>query len=112
MITLPPNSWLMWRLMKPTPEAFLVSLGTSHFPEVASTPGGALKVAPTARAAAMVRTHVPVPEQSPLQPSKLCPLEAAAVKVMDVPCAYLALHVPLAAAPAVTWQSMAGVRPD
>ena len=64
----------------------VVDLGASHFPTVASIPGGAPNVAPTACAAPMVRTHVPVPEQSPLHPSKLCPLAGAAVRVMAVPC--------------------------
>ena len=37
--------------------------------------------------------HVPVPEQSPLQPVKVEPLAGVAVRLMEVPFAKLAEHV-------------------
>ena len=39
----------------------------------------------TALAAFMVTWHVPVPEQAPLQPVKVDPVAAAAVRVTAVP---------------------------
>ena len=46
-----------------------------------------LNVAVTARAAVIDTVQVLVPEQAPLQPAKLAPLPAAAVKVTEVPLA-------------------------
>lgn len=44
-----------------------------------------LNVAPTDWAELMVRLHVPVPEQPPLQPTKVEPIAGAAVSVTIVP---------------------------
>ncbi len=52
-----------------------------------------VKVAVTARAAVMARLQVPVPVQAPLQPPKVEPLAAAAVRVTVVPLSKLALQV-------------------
>src|SRR6266545_1847186 len=67
----------------PVPEPFIVT----HTLAVTKT------VAVTFRAALIVTVHVPVPEQSPDQPEKAEPEEAAAVSVTSVPSAKLALHV-------------------
>src|SRR5215468_9087464 len=52
-----------------------------------------LKVAVTDCAADSETVQVPVPVQAPLQPEKVEPLAAAAVRVTEVPLAKLALHV-------------------
>src|SRR5262252_3311058 len=52
-----------------------------------------LKVAVTDWAADSETVQVPVPVQAPLQPPKVEPLAAAAVRVTEVPLAKLALHV-------------------
>ena len=52
-----------------------------HWPPL---PGGAVKVAVTARLAVMARVHEPVPLQLPLQPLKV-PFVTAAVSVTEVP---------------------------
>ena len=54
-----------------------------------------MKVAATVRAAVMLTAQLPVPAQLtplPLQPEKVYPLPAAAVRVTDVPLAYDALQ--------------------
>jgi len=43
-----------------------------------------LKVAVTDLTAVMLTVHVPVPEQAPLQPAKVFPVLAAAVRVTEV----------------------------
>ncbi len=53
----------------------------------------ALNVAVTDRAAVIDTVQVPVPVQAPLQPAKLEPLAAEAVRVTEVPLAKLALQV-------------------
>jgi hypothetical protein len=52
-----------------------------------------LKVAVTARAAVIETVHAAVPEHAPPQPAKVEPLDAAAVRVTDVPLEKFALHV-------------------
>src|SRR5215468_2375766 len=52
-----------------------------------------LKVAVTDCAADSETVQVPVPVQAPLQPEKVEPLAAVAVRVTEVPLAKLALHV-------------------
>jgi len=52
-----------------------------------------LNVAVTDWAAVIETVQVPVPVQAPLQPAKVEPLAAAAVRVTEVPLAKLALHV-------------------
>src|SRR5262252_506471 len=52
-----------------------------------------LKVAVTDCAAVIETVQVPVPVQAPLQPAKVEPLAAAAVRVTEVPLAKLALQV-------------------
>ena len=54
----------------------------------------AVKIAPTLVAAFMVTVQVPVPEQAPLQPAKVEPELATAVRVTLVPWAKVVLHVP------------------
>jgi hypothetical protein len=44
-----------------------------------------LNVAVAVRACVIDTVQVPVPEQAPLQPAKLAPLPAAAVRVTEVP---------------------------
>lgn len=51
-------------------------------------------VAVTVRAADMVTVHVPVPEQSPLQPEKRDPLPGAAVMVTTVPVSNSSVQSP------------------
>jgi hypothetical protein len=52
-----------------------------------------LKVAVTFLMAVIVTTQAPVPAQSPVQPAKLEPLAAEAVKVTILPCKKLEVHV-------------------
>ena len=55
--------------------------------------GIAVKVAVTLCAEVRLTVQVPVPEHAPLQPVKVEPDAAAAVRVTDVPLLKLALHV-------------------
>jgi hypothetical protein len=57
----------------------------AHLPKVASGPCGALKLAVTDRLVVTDRLQLPLPVQSPLQPSKLWPLVALAVRIKLVP---------------------------
>ena len=52
-----------------------------------------MKVAVTDLAAVIVTEQVPVPTQAPLQPAKVEPAAAAAVRVTTVPLTKLAEHV-------------------
>jgi hypothetical protein len=52
-----------------------------------------LKVAVTFLAASIVTEHAPVPVQAPVQPAKLEPVAADAVKFTTAPCKKLRLHV-------------------
>src|SRR6266511_1974950 len=67
------------------------TFGTTHFFCDGGGGGGgeelAWKVAVAAWLALMVSVHVPVPEQSPLQPAKLEPEAAVAVRMTEVPSA-------------------------
>ena len=59
-----------------------------------------------------VTLQVPLPLQSPLQPSKVLPLDATAVSVTAVPAAKPVWQTPVLCEPVVIVQSIPLLRPD